>query len=316
MNARLLSACLVAALAAWSTEVLAQSAGKSAARPRRAQAAATTGDASEAPGDRAAAADDAASGSPNTAPGSKDPFDTAEQKLKETAGKDGGSGRPKLEKATFGAGCFWHVEAEFEWLPGVKSAVSGYSGGNVANPSYELVHEGETGHAEVVQVEYDPAVISYEQLLKVFWHGHDPTQWNRQGPDVGTQYRSVIFYHNEAQRKAAIKSYKELTASGRYRAPIVTQLVPMKKFYRAEDYHQNYYGGKPDAPAARRTRRSGRPVSRKGSAVASKSKAGAAGKTAGATARPAGDPTTAAGAAESKPAAPASTAAAGPDAEP
>lgn len=314
MNARLLSACLVMALAAWSTEVLAQSAGKSAARPRRAHAATTTTDTSEAPGEKAEATDRATPGSSLADP--KDPFDAAEQKLKDSAGKDGGSGRPKLEKATFGAGCFWHVEAKFEWLPGVKSAVSGYCGGNVANPSYDLVHLGETGHAEVVQVEYDPSVISYEQLLKVFWHGHDPTQWNRQGPDVGTQYRSVIFYHNEAQRKAALKSYKELTASGRYRAPIVTQLMPMKKFYRAEDYHQNYYGGKPDAPVARRTRRSGRTASRKGAAVTSKSRSAAAGKTAGATARPPGAPSTAAGAAESKPAAAATAAAAGPDAEP
>ncbi len=99
------------------------------------------------------------------------------------------------------------------------------------NPSYEMVHEGDTGHAEVVQVEYDPSVISYEQLLKVFWHGHDPTQWNRQGPDVGTQYRSAIFYHNEEQKKAALKSYRELTAARAYRAPIVTQLLPMKAFY-------------------------------------------------------------------------------------
>ena len=164
------------------------------------------------------------------------------------------STEPKLEKATFGAGCFWHVEAEFEWLPGVKSAVSGYAGGQVPNPSYEMVHEGDTGHAEVVQVEYDPSVISYEQLLKVFWHGHDPTQWMRQGPDFGPQYRSVIFYHNEEQRKAALKSYRELVAARAYRAPIVTQLFPMKDFFRAEDYHQNYYGGKDDRPAGRPSR--------------------------------------------------------------
>ena len=115
----------------------------------------------------------------------------------------------KLEKATFGAGCFWHVEAAFEWLPGVKSAVSGYSGGSVPYPDYELVHSGFTGHAEVVQVTYDPSVISYEQLLKVFWSHHDPTQLNRQGPDFGTQYRSVIFYHTPAQREAALKSYRD-----------------------------------------------------------------------------------------------------------
>jgi peptide-methionine (S)-S-oxide reductase len=186
----------------------------------------------------------------------KDAFDQAAAKMKGTDAKAGVSpgDAPKLEKATFGAGCFWHVEADFEWLPGVQSAVSGYSGGHVANPSYELVHEGDTGHAEVVQVTYDPSVISYEQLLKVFWHAHDPTQWLRQGPDIGPQYRSVIFYHTEAQRKAALKSYRELTAARAYRAPIVTQLLPMKAFYRAEEYHQNYYGGKPDRPVARSLR--------------------------------------------------------------
>jgi peptide-methionine (S)-S-oxide reductase len=191
--------------------------------------------------------------------GSRDPFDDAAARAKPApTGKDGGSSdkaAPKLQKATFGGGCFWHVEAEFEWLPGVKSAVSGYAGGEVPNPSYEMVHEGETGHIEVVQVEYDPSVISYEQLLKVFWHGHDPTQWNRQGPDYGTQYRSAIFYHNEDQRKAALKSYKDMTAARAYRAPIVTLLLPMKAFYRAEEYHQNYYGGSEDGlPPPRRSK--------------------------------------------------------------
>ena len=120
---------------------------------------------------------------------------------------------------------------------------------------------------------YDPAVISYEQLLKVFWHGHDPTQWNRQGPDFGTQYRSAIFYHNEEQRKAALKSYRELTAARVYRAPIVTQLLPMKAFYRAEEYHQNYYGGKPDRPMYRssRSRRTAK-AARKGTAATAKSR--------------------------------------------
>ena len=155
--------------------------------------------------------------------------------------------KPKTEQATFGGGCFWHVEAEFERLNGVNWAVSGYAGGNVPYPSYEMVHEGFTGHAEVVMVDYDPEVISYEDLLNVFWKIHDPTSINRQGEDEGPQYRSVIFYHNEEQRRAALKSYRTLTDLGVYRLPIVTQLVPLKAFYRAEDYHQDYYGGKPRA---------------------------------------------------------------------
>ena len=157
----------------------------------------------------------------------------------------------RTELATFGAGCFWHVEDTFERLPGVISAVSGYAGGSVPNPSYEMVHEGFTGHAEVVMVQYDPDLISYEQLLKVFWSCHDPTTPNRQGPDVGTQYRSIILYHNEAQRKAALKSYQQLVEARVFRYPIVTQLFPLKAFYRAEDYHQDYYGGKPRMTARR-----------------------------------------------------------------
>ena len=189
------------------------------------------------PQEPASSGEDPATATPGTA-STQDPFDAAASKVSKT----GASGSPsdpagksngKTEKATFGAGCFWHVESEFEWLPGVKSAVSGYAGGTVARPSYEEVHEGVTGHAEVVQVEYDPAVISYEQLLNVFWKGHDPTQLNRQGPDVGTQYRSVIFYHSPEQRKAALKSYHELTAARVFPGPIVTQLVPMKAFFRA-----------------------------------------------------------------------------------
>ena len=160
--------------------------------------------------------------------------------------------KAKSERATFGAGCFWHVEAVFERLNGVNWAVSGYAGGNVPYPSYEMVHEGTTGHAEVVMVDFDPDVISYDELLKVFWRNHDPTSINRQGEDEGPQYRSVIFYHNEDQRKAALKSYRTLTELGVYRSPIVTQLVPMRAFYRAEDYHQDYYGGKPRASTRRR----------------------------------------------------------------
>jgi peptide-methionine (S)-S-oxide reductase len=159
-----------------------------------------------------------------------------------------------IERATFGAGCFWHVEDTFERTPGVLAAVSGYAGGSVPNPTYEMVHEGITGHAEVVMVEYDADVISYEDLLKVFWTHHDPTTPNRQGPDIGTQYRSIILYHNEAQRKAALKSYQDLVARRAFRYPIVTQLFPLTRFYRAEDYHQDYYGGKPrTAPRRRKT---------------------------------------------------------------
>jgi peptide-methionine (S)-S-oxide reductase len=160
--------------------------------------------------------------------------------------------KPKTERATFGAGCFWHVEDTFERLRGVNWAVSGYAGGSVRYPTYEMVHEGITGHAEVVMVDYDPSIISYEQLLNVFWRCHDPTSINRQGPDVGPQYRSVIFYHNDEQRKAALDSYRRLTNAGVYRSPIVTQLLPLQAFYRAEDYHQDYYGGKPRAASQRR----------------------------------------------------------------
>lgn len=278
MNVRLLSACLAATILVGMTDrASAQSAGKPAKGPAGGPAAKTATATPAADADvTTPAAEDAPFGSTAGTP-SKDPFDQAAAREKHAA-TGGDSTGPRLEKATFGAGCFWHVEAEFEWLPGVKSAVSGYSGGFVPNPSYEMVHEGETGHAEVVQVEYDPAVITYEQLLGVFWRGHDPTQLNRQGPDVGTQYRSVIFYHNEAQRKAALKSYQQLVAARAYSAPIVTQLVPMKAFYRAEEYHQNYYGGKPDRPTARstRARRSARPPAKK--AVAAKSAKIAAGR--------------------------------------
>lgn len=147
----------------------------------------------------------------------------------------------KLEKATFGGGCFWCTEALFQYLDGVTKVTSGYSGGDIANPSYEAVCGGTTGHAEVIQVTYDPAKITYDQLLEAFWQSHDPTQLNRQGNDVGTQYRSVIFYHNDEQRKEA-EFYKEkLLQSGAYDKPVVTEISPLKNFYKAEDYHQNYY---------------------------------------------------------------------------
>jgi peptide-methionine (S)-S-oxide reductase len=166
---------------------------------------------------------------------------------------DSGSSAKKYELATFGGGCFWHVEADFERLNGVLSAVSGYAGGTVRNPNYELVHEGITGHAEVVMVKYDPEIITYEDLLKEFFLKiHDPTQLNRQGPDVGTQYRSIILFHNEAQKKAALAFYDKLVEAGTFRAPIVTRLEPLRAFYRAEDEHQDYYGGKPRASSRRK----------------------------------------------------------------
>jgi peptide-methionine (S)-S-oxide reductase len=144
------------------------------------------------------------------------------------------------EKATFGAGCFWGVEESFRRLPGVISTAVGYAGGTKDNPSYEDVCSDETGHAEVVQVEFDPAKISYDQLLDVFWANHNPTTPNRQGPDVGTQYRSVIFYHSPEQKAAAEKSKQRLAAGGKFNRPIVTQIEPAPKFWLAEDYHQQY----------------------------------------------------------------------------
>jgi peptide-methionine (S)-S-oxide reductase len=146
----------------------------------------------------------------------------------------------KTEKATFGAGCFWGVESIFRNVKGVTDAAAGYAGGKTENPTYEDVCSDETGHAEVVQVEFDPAVVSYRQLLEVFWSNHNPTTLNRQGPDVGTQYRSVIFYHTPEQRAAAEESKAELEKSARFRHPIVTQIEPAPKFHRAEEYHQRY----------------------------------------------------------------------------
>jgi peptide-methionine (S)-S-oxide reductase len=147
-----------------------------------------------------------------------------------------------MAKATFGAGCFWGVEAEFRALPGVTNTAVGYLGGTLENPTYKDVCTGRTGHAEVVQVEYDPSQISYEELLNVFWEMHDPTTLNRQGPDVGTQYRSAIFYHDEAQKQAAEQSKAQMEASGKFRRPIVTEITPTSAFYIAEDYHQQYLG--------------------------------------------------------------------------
>jgi peptide-methionine (S)-S-oxide reductase len=144
-----------------------------------------------------------------------------------------------LQRITFGGGCFWCLEAVFQRLVGVKSVVSGYAGGAVPNPTYKQVCSGETGHAEVVQLEFDPQQIGYEKLLDVFWAAHDPTTLNRQGNDHGTQYRSIILYENEAQKVAAEKS--KVAAQADFKDPIVTQIEPLKIFYKAEDYHQNYY---------------------------------------------------------------------------
>lgn len=145
-----------------------------------------------------------------------------------------------LEKATFGAGCFWGVEAAFRQVEGVKETAVGYMGGTLENPSYKEVCTDTTGHAEVVQVTFDPAEVSYGELLKVFWKSHDPTQVNRQGPDVGTQYRTVVFYHTPEQHEAAMKSRDELEKSGKYRRPIATAIEPAAEFWRAEEYHQRY----------------------------------------------------------------------------
>jgi len=144
------------------------------------------------------------------------------------------------EVATFGAGCFWGVEAAFQRVPGVIETAVGYSGGHAENPSYQDVCTDETGHAEVVQVTFDPAKVSFEELLQVFWGIHDPTQLNRQGPDVGTQYRTAIFFHSPEQEAVAKKSREALEASGRLRRRIATEITPAGKFYRAEEYHQKY----------------------------------------------------------------------------
>jgi peptide-methionine (S)-S-oxide reductase len=145
-----------------------------------------------------------------------------------------------MEKATFAAGCFWGVEEMFRKMPGVLSTAVGYCGGNTQNPTYHDVCTGHTGHAEAVEIEFDPGQISYEQLLDAFFSNHNPTTLNRQGPDTGSQYRSAIFYHSEAQHQAAIAARDELAASGRFARPIVTQIVPAADFYLAEDYHQQY----------------------------------------------------------------------------
>jgi peptide-methionine (S)-S-oxide reductase len=156
--------------------------------------------------------------------------------------------KSKTELATFGGGCFWCTEAVFLELMGVTKVVSGYTGGRVPNPTYKDVCTGLTGHAEVIQIEYDPGQIKYEQLLDVFFHTHDPTTKNRQGADVGTQYRSSVFFHNEKQQEAAKTVIAELDKSGDFDNPIVTTIEEMKEFYPAEDYHQDYFAQNPGNP--------------------------------------------------------------------
>jgi peptide-methionine (S)-S-oxide reductase len=151
----------------------------------------------------------------------------------------------KPETATFGEGCFWCCEAVFQRLRGVRSVVSGYSGGNVDKPTYEQVCSGRTGHAEVIQITYDPTEIKFEDLLKVFWQTHDPTTLNQQGHDVGSQYRSAVFYHNEDQHRIAEAYKKQLDKSGTFKKPIVTEITPIKNFFPAENYHQDYFNLNP-----------------------------------------------------------------------
>jgi len=173
-------------------------------------------------------------------------FSCAQKQHKKTISKDmttttNGSVNTTTDTATFGTGCFWCTEAIFQQLEGVIKSTSGYSGGHVANPSYKEVCTGTTGHAEVIQVVYDPKKITYDELLEVFWQTHDPTTLNRQGNDVGPQYRSVIFYHNNEQKEKAEKYKAELDKSGAFNNPIVTEISPYSKFYAAENYHQDYF---------------------------------------------------------------------------
>ena len=170
----------------------------------------------------------------------KPPGQQSGKERKQVSGKLGEEPKPKFQKATFAAGCFWSVEEAFRTLPGVVSTKVGYTGGTLKNPTYEDVSTHTTGHAEAVEIEFDPSKISYEQLLDVFWKIHDPTTPNRQGPDVGSQYRSAIFFHDKKQEAAAIASKETLEKSGTYKGRIVTQIVPAAEFYVAEDYHQQY----------------------------------------------------------------------------
>ena len=151
----------------------------------------------------------------------------------------------EFKKATLGAGCFWCVETIFQQLQGIQQVVSGYAGGTISNPTYQQVCSGNTGHAEVIQITFNPAIISYTEILNVFWRIHDPTTLNRQGSDIGPQYRSVIFYHDAGQKEIAERSRAELVASGSWSNPIVTEIVPYTNFYPAEEYHQDYFNRNP-----------------------------------------------------------------------
>jgi peptide-methionine (S)-S-oxide reductase len=153
-----------------------------------------------------------------------------------------------LEIATLANGCFWCTEAIFSRVKGIKSVIPGYSGGKTSNPSYEQVCTGITGHAEAIQIEYDPKIISFEKILDIFWHTHDPTTLNRQGNDVGTMYRSAIFYHDENQKNIAERTKKELEKEGVFKNPIVTEIIPFSNFFPAENYHKEYYENNRSAP--------------------------------------------------------------------
>lgn len=159
---------------------------------------------------------------------------------------EGGQAADRVQTATFGAGCFWCVEAVFQQLDGVISVESGYSGGRTPNPTYAQVCSGTTGHAEVCQIRFDPRKITFDELLEVFWQTHDPTTLNRQGPDVGTQYRSVIFYHDAQQKETAEQRKKQLDKARLWRARIVTEIAPFREFFKAEEYHQNYFRTNPE----------------------------------------------------------------------
>ena len=178
------------------------------------------------------------------------PYSTScAQKSKESSGMENQQDHNKnLEIATLGNGCFWCTEAVFERLEGVERVVSGYSGGHVKNPSYKEVCNGTTGHAEVCQIHFDPNTISYDEILDVFWHTHDPTTLNRQGNDAGPQYRSAIFYHSEAQKESAQASKDKMDNSGEFNDPIVTEITEFNIFYEAEDYHQDYFANNPNQP--------------------------------------------------------------------
>jgi peptide-methionine (S)-S-oxide reductase len=172
----------------------------------------------------------------------------AQKKTQEKKNMTNHVNKSGLETATFGSGCFWCTEAIFLNVNGVETVVSGYMGGKAKNPTYKEVCSGLTGHAEVIQLTYDPAKVTYDELLEFFWKTHDPTTLNRQGNDVGTQYRSVIYYHNNEQKQLATHYKKKLDGSGAFNAPIVTEISPAEAFYKAEDYHQNYYNLNSSAP--------------------------------------------------------------------